>query len=219
MPDTTTTSRSAEITTIDIGAATWREFTIPGSNTPVHLTRLGAHPDGGFDVLVRFPTGWSRPGPGHYDAIEEVTFIAGGFRMSGRTYRAGDYGWFPTSFTRTDSAAPTGALALAWFSQPNEWSESVSPAAEAAADGLELATWTEAETATSPLGVTGWALRRAADRETWIVQSVPEQTDVPAGIARVDLFDLAGHRWHTVPAGATLPAVEPGPVWARVIMR
>lgn len=202
---------------IDIADATWREFLIPGSDRPVQLTRLGVDPDGGFDVLVRFPTGWSRPGPGHYDAIEEVTFVAGSFEMSGATYHAGDYAWFPTSFTRTASSSPTGALALAWFSQPNEWYEHVADDADAAAEGLVATRWTTSGPAVpSPLGVDGWPLRQVPGRETWMLECVPATATLPADLARVELFDLAGHRWYRVVDGAPLPVIEPGPVWARI---
>ena len=206
-------------TGLDLRDAAWQTFTIPGSDRPVELARLGADPDGGFNVVVRFPTGWTRPGPGHYDAIEEVLFLAGRFEMSGQVYQAGDYGWFPSWYTRTASHAPNGALALAWFSGANRWFEGESPSAPQAAVDAVATRWVDQERVPSPLGPAGWPLRRADGRESWILESVPEATALPSTVARVDLFDLAGHRWHGGAAGPDLPVAVPGPVWARIVWR
>lgn len=205
------------IMSTNVAHAEWQAFPIPGGTPDVQLTRLGRDPRGGFDVLVRFPTGWSRPGPGFYDATEEVLFLAGSFQMSGRTYTAGDHGWFPAGFTRVDSISPTGAIALAWFSQPNQWTEGVSPRAEKVAEKASTACWTNATPALSPVGTTGWLLHKDDQRSSWIVDSVPEGADLPAGVETIDLFDLATHRWMSVPGDEALPAVGPGPVWLRLV--
>lgn len=201
----------------DVSQAAWQTFSIPGGTPEVQLTRLGRDPDGGFDVLVRFPTGWSRPGPGFYDAAEEVLFLAGSFEMSGRTYVAGDHGWFPAGFTRVDSSSPTGALALAWFSQPNQWTDAVSAQAEEVAHEASTSRWTETAAVSSPGGTTGWLLRADERRSSWIVDSVPDGVRAPEGTATVDLFDLATHRWTSVAGDEPLPAVGPGPVWMRLV--
>lgn len=200
---------------MDASSADWRPYGIPGGTPEVQLTRLAVDPRGGFDVLVRFPTGWSRPGPGHYDAAEEVLFLAGSFSMSGKNYTAGDHGWFPADFTREDSVSPTGALALAWFSGGNSWTESISDRAEQAARGVATRRWTDHQAATSPIGTAGWLLREDDQRSTWIVEHVPEGAHVDG--AEVGLFDLATHRWANIPPGGALPDLGPGPVWLRTV--
>jgi hypothetical protein len=142
---------SAPAAATDITELRWRDFTIPGSSPAVSLARLHAEPAGGFTVVVRFPPGWSRPGTGHYDAVEEVLFLDGGFEMSGARYGVDDYGWFPEDYSRVDSRSPDGALALAWFSAPYTWSTGESPRAAAAAAGTLGRHWPSLDALPSPL--------------------------------------------------------------------
>lgn len=197
--------------------AVWESYEIPGGDRPVDLVRLGRDVRRGFDVLVRFPAGWTRSGPGHYDAAEEVIFLAGSFEMNGHTHVAGDYAWFPADHTRTASVSATGALALAWFSKPNRWTEAVSPVATDAEGDVVHTRWPEVAGTSAPLGVHGWPLRVTANRGTWVLDAVPEGATGASDYESVDLFDLAGHRWWSLRPGDDLPVIEPGPVWARVV--
>ena len=201
----------------------WRTFPIPGSTPDVDLVRLHVEPDKAFTTVVRFPAGWSRPGTGWYDHIEEVLFLEGSFEMSGITYGVGDYGWFPAGYSREGSSS-TGALALAWFSGPNDWFTEPSPVAEAAAHGFVRASWQDLPALPSPLGSgrgpqaagggkasEGRLLVRSSDRTSWVIDGVS------SGVAEttVELFSLADRLWARVEAGATLPDLA-GPLFCRV---
>jgi hypothetical protein len=195
-----------------LDARSWRSFPIPGSTPDVSLTRLHVEEDKAFTTLVRFPPGWSRPGTGWYDHIEEVLFLDGAFEMSGQRYETGDYGWFPAGYVRHGSSSE-GALALAWFSGPNAWSEEPSPVADGAEHGCYRARWHDLPVLASPLG--GGAARllmRGADRTSWIVE------DVPAGAELshvVELFALDERTWSRTLPDEPLPAMT-GPAFCRV---
>lgn len=190
----------------------WRAFAIPGSTPDVRLSYLHVEPDKAFTAVVQFPAGWSRPGTGWYDHIEQVLFLDGEFQMSGRTYRAGDYGWFPAGYVRSGSSS-AGALALAWFSGPNRWITEDSPVAAAAEHGVFRCSWRDLDGLPSPLGQ-GEArlLTRSRDRTAWIVDGVPAGR--PAGTT-VELFALEGQCWARVETGTQLPDL-PGPALCRV---
>jgi hypothetical protein len=189
----------------------WRTFLIPGSTPEVELTYLHVEPDKAFTTVVRFPPGWSRPGTGWYDHIEEVLFLEGGFEMSGITYAAGDYGWFPAGYSREGSSSP-GALALAWFSGPNQWNTDPSPVAAAAARGCVRGAWRDLSPLPSPLGAgTGRLLARSADRTSWVVDRVSDGVVETA----VELFSLPDRVWTRVEAG-TRPPTLAGPLFCRI---
>ena len=199
---------------VDVGALDWAEFTIPGSDRPVSLARLHADPERSFSLVVRFPAGWSRPGPGHYDAVEEVLFLEGDFAMTGRSYGAHDYGWFPVGYPREGSVSREGALALAWFSRPNRWFTEAGPEQDQALAGRVEAHWRAVEPSPSPLGGGPARLLRSGQRHaSWVVDTVPAgvTTDVP-----VELFSLDARVWARVEAGRPLPAL-PGPAFCRII--
>ena len=189
----------------------WRTFPIPGSTPEVELARLHVEPDKAFTTVVRFPAGWSRPDTGWYDHIEEVLFLEGSFEMSGIVYGPGDYGWFPAGYSREGSSS-TGALALAWFSGPNQWFTEPSPVAKAAAHGFVRSLWQNLPALPSPLGSgDGRLLVRSSDRTSWVVD------EVAAGEAptTVELFSLPDRTWARVDAGAQLPDLA-GPLFCRV---
>lgn len=100
----------------------WATTTIPESSPPVRLLRL--HHDRATKAsvsLVAFPRGWSRAAAGAYTAGEEFLVLCGGLAVSGRRYDAGAWAWLPAGALRVDSTAPSGALAVAWFSGPPTW--------------------------------------------------------------------------------------------------
>ena len=196
---------------VSIDDLRWRTFPIPGSTPDVELARLHVEPDKAFTTVVRFPAGWSRPGTGWYDHIEEVLFLDGSFEMSGITYGAGDYGWFPAGYSREGSSS-TGALALAWFSGPNDWFTEPSPVAKAAAHGFVRTAWQDVEPLPSPLGAgEGRLLVRSSDRTSWVIDVVAP------GVAKttVELFSLPDRMWARVEAGTQLPDLA-GPLFCRV---
>jgi hypothetical protein len=205
MPDTMPT-------VIAVADLRWREFPIPGSTPDVMLSHLHVEPDKAFTTVVRFPDGWSRPGTGWYDHIEEVLFLEGSFTMSGITYGPGDYGWFPAGYVREGSSSP-GALALAWFSGPNRWITEPSPVAAAAAHGFVRCAWRDLPAVASPLGAgDGRLLVRSSDRTAWVIDAVPAGRTAQT---TVELFALDARQWTRVESGAPLP-VLPGPLFCRI---
>lgn len=199
---------------MSVDERTWRAFDIPGSAPAVSLARLDVEASKAFTVLVRFPVGWHRAGPGYYDAAEEVLFLSGGFRMSGQEYAAGDYGWFPAGYERIESASDTGALALAWFSRPYEWTEHDSPERDAARAGALGLRWSDLPPSASPLGdgTAARLLRTGTDRTVWMLDHVPAGTPAPAPAA---LLSLPEPHWTTVAPGDPLPALA-GPAFCRL---
>lgn len=111
---------------IDLRSAdhSWRTVGIGGATTDVELARL--HVDRATRAsssLVRFPTGWTRPGTGYYSCAEELLVLDGAIQVSGIEYRAGDYGYLPPYVTRSASGSAAGCLAVAWFSGVPTWIE------------------------------------------------------------------------------------------------
>jgi hypothetical protein len=137
-------------TDVEAALEEWGLFPIPASSGPVGLRVLHRDPDGGLCLLVRFPAGWERPGPGSYDAAEEVLFLAGELEMGGVRYRAGDYGWLPGFGPRGVTRTDCGALAAAWFSGPNRWTEG--PPVRPPDSTAIHTTWTSAPHGPTPFG-------------------------------------------------------------------
>ena len=195
----------------DLRAPRWREFTIEGGDRPVELVRLRRDDDGpGFTVLVRFPAGWSRPGLGYYDVIEEALFLEGRFEMSGHAFGAGDYAWLPVGYPRADSRTPEGALVLAWFSAPNAWL--AAPTVDAAEGGAVIRHWPTEAREPTPFG-SGRQLHRNAERSAWLLDDLDIGAPAPAA---AELFSLSARAWTFNPAGAALPDLS-GPVYARAL--
>lgn len=100
----------------------WRAFAIPQSTPEVSMAVLRPGKGGGASMaLVRFPSGWERPGSGHYTCDEEFVVLEGELQVSGEVFEAGDRGWFPAGRRRFASRAHHATLALAWFSGPARW--------------------------------------------------------------------------------------------------
>lgn len=189
----------------------WRNYPIPGSAPAVTMARLHAAGDGGFSVLVRFPAGWDRPGPGAYAAAEEVLFLDGAFRMSGADYGPADYGWFPPGYPRVNSSS-AGALALAWFSGPTRWSP-CDPSAAGSDAGVVRARWPDVPVTASPLGDgSGRLLRDGPEHTSWIVEGLPAGRPSPVD---AELFGLEERVWSHAAPGAPLPRLA-GPAFCRV---
>lgn len=199
--------------TTNVAEKPWRTFQIPGSLPPVSLKRLSSHTDGSFTVFVRFPPGWSRPGPGHYDAAEEVLFLEGQFGMSNHDHGIQSYGWFPEYFTRAGSSS-SGALALAWFSSANDWTDIVHPEADVAERGLFTCNWPQVEPTDGPVdGLKGRMMIEGPRHTTWMVDHIEAAARTSF---ELELFDLDCRRWVELEAGEELP-VMPGPAQIRVI--
>jgi hypothetical protein len=196
----------------------WGSFSIPASSGPVGLRLLHHDPDGGLCLLVRFPAGWERPGPGSYDVPEEVLFLAGELEMGGVRYGAGDYAWLPGFGPRGVTRTDCGALAAAWFSGPNRWTEGP-PARQPDSETVNAA-WTSVSPGPTPLaGVQGRLLRDEGARAAWVVEGIPRGTVVPPQVSHVQVLDMATLRSWIAPTGAEIPEVSVGPAWLRVASR
>src|SRR5688500_13846531 len=94
---------------------------MPGASGPVEVARLPPGADGAFRAYVRFPPGWSRPGPGHYAVAEEVQVLEGDLHMNGQSWHAGDRFSIAAARTRRDTRSEGGCLALACFAGDPRW--------------------------------------------------------------------------------------------------
>ncbi|MFI0353377.1 hypothetical protein [Actinomadura sp. 9N407] len=180
----------------------WKPFTIPGSTPAVDLMRLEADPaDGASTLLVRFPPGWNRPGPGHYLSGEEFVVLEGALTVSGVLYGPGDRGWVPAGATRRDSGTETGALALAWFSGAPAYVEG-----EAAEPSGRTAERTPLLTVPIPDG--GLPLRSGDTGETRLYERAPASFAAAARVLWPDGTD--GPRWTAFGPGDPVPAGRAG---------
>ncbi len=126
---------TTEATVIDLVGddLPWRSMTIPDSTPDVDISRLHVDRRSKANVaVVRFPASWARPGVGHYDCAEQFVVLAGALDVSGIRYLEGDFGYLPANADRSESHAPGGCVAIAWFSGPPAWS--AGPASPAAAE-------------------------------------------------------------------------------------
>jgi hypothetical protein len=184
----------------------WGVTTIPRSTPEVGIVRLHVDPpSGASQSLVRFPPGWSRPRRGRYPVGEEFVVLTGRLRVSSISYRAGHYGWIPPGGFRHDSATPSGALALAWFSGPPVWED-----AEA---GAPLGPSVRAPLDTMLVGRDGVPLRGGGPGDTYgrtiLLPAAPSRVDTTTALLWVD-----GWHWHLAVPGEPVPA-RPGRVLAR----
>jgi hypothetical protein len=152
----------------------WTDFGIPASAPPVRLVRLHADAVTGASLLlVRFPEGWQRPAAGHYACGEEFVVLDGELWVSGVRYSSGHCGWLPAGAPRHDSAAPAGALAVAWFAGPPRWT------GDPADRSTEPSLHTALDTTAIPEG--GLLLRGTGpDGGTWLHETTPPSLERPA---------------------------------------
>jgi hypothetical protein len=99
----------------------WRSAPMPGASGPVEIAALPSLRDGAWRAYVRFPPGWSRPGPGHYAVAEEVRVLKGDLHMNGQSWGPGDWLSIPAGRTRLNTYTTQGCLALAWFAGEPRW--------------------------------------------------------------------------------------------------
>lgn len=130
-----------------------RSVPMPGANGPVQLRRLHLDRTTLASLsVVRFPTGWVRPITGHYLVGEEFVVLEGRLELNGAVHVRGDWAWLPAGTTRTHTATPVGATALAWFSGVPEW-----------CDGVAAQTSAGVPAAAGPQSLSGPAQLRPAD--------------------------------------------------------
>lgn len=190
----------------------WHEVTIPGSVLPVLLARLSVNGDSGVSQsLIRFPAGWSRPSSGWYSVSEEILMVEGELRMSGATYRVGDYAYLPASYLRSSTTAEGGCLVLASFGGKPRWSDDAQPGP--GFDGRQMisAAWNDLVAQEGPLGQ-GYRLRQEGATSVWVI----ERLRADPVMMDVECVSLADLMWARVAAGDRLPRLRP-PVYCRTI--
>lgn len=193
----------ATVTRID--ELEWESQDVPDSQPVPTVVRLPSHAsDRSFSVLVRFPAGWSRPHCGYYESTEEIFLLEGGVAMSGATYSAGDYGWFPAGYLRSDSTS-TGSLTLAWFSGPARWRRSEHSPEGFRSSEVVVCRQGDARAMDSSLGPAR-CLRSGRTRSTFLLDGV-DATVSPAG-TRVELLAIDQGLWVCAAPGSRIPAID-----------
>lgn len=98
-----------------------QETVVPDASAPL-LTNL-LHVESGSSgscLLVRFPVGWER-GSGVYSCFEHAVVLEGSIELDGDLWEAGTAFVVPADAQRRRTFAPSGALAVAWFSAAPHW--------------------------------------------------------------------------------------------------
>lgn len=94
---------------------------VPDADQPLMTSLLHADPTtSGSCLLVSFPVGWER-GPGAYACFEHAVVLDGGIELDGDLWEAGTAFVVPADAQRRRTFAPSGALAVAWFSGVPRW--------------------------------------------------------------------------------------------------
>lgn len=94
---------------------------VPDANEPLMTRLLHFDPDsGGSCLLVAFPTGWER-GSGAYSCFEHAVILDGSIELDGDLWEAGTSFVVPADAQRRRTFAPSGAMAVAWFSATPRW--------------------------------------------------------------------------------------------------
>ena len=202
----------ATVTRID--ELEWQSQDVPDSLPVPTVVRLPSHvSDRSFSVLVRFPAGWSRPFSGYYESTEEIFLLEGRVAMSGATYSAGDYGWFPAGYLRSDSSS-TGSLTLAWFSGPARWRRSEHSPEDFRSSEVVVRRRGEAPAIDSPLG-RARCLRSGPTRSTFLFDGVDAAVSPPA--TGVELLAIDHGLWVSAAPGSRIPALD-GRVFCRLTL-
>lgn len=98
-----------------------QETVVPDASAPLLTTVLHVEPtSSGSCLLVSFPAEWER-GPGAYSCFEHAVVLEGSIELDGDLWEAGTSFVIPADAQRSRTFAPSGALAVAWFSGAPRW--------------------------------------------------------------------------------------------------
>lgn len=191
------------------GSLSFASFPIPGGNMPVQMAVLRDEPSiRARTLVVRFPSGWRREGPGFYEAAEELVVLSGSLQMSGITYAPGDWGYVPTMATRFETVSATETVVFARFAGAARYHEGAGSADE----HRRLSLRSISLDAKSPLQGAGRLLNDEAVQASWLLDAPPPNT--PA-VHETELLALDQTQWSFTPAGEPLPAAK-GLCFARI---
>jgi Domain of unknown function (DUF4437) len=136
---------------------------------------------GAASVLIRYPPGWSAAADEHLDVDEEFFVLAGLLEINGTKYPARTYAHLVAGWQRSTSAAPDGAVVLAFFSA--EPHAIAGPAADGLFDAARHVDYVDALAgqwganfhAQFPPGAGRKFLRRDPrdGEETWVLGTMP----------------------------------------------
>jgi len=99
-----------------------QETLVPDASAPLLTNLLHFETESsGSCLLVSFPVGWER-GPGAYSCFEHAVVLEGSIELDGDLWEAGSAFVVPADAQRRRTFAPSGALAVAWFSSAPRWS-------------------------------------------------------------------------------------------------
>jgi hypothetical protein len=94
---------------------------VPDANLPLRTTLLHADPlSRASCMLVEFPIGWKRAA-GMYSCAEHAVVIDGELILDGDLWTKNQGFVVPADRARTETCAPGGALAVAWFGGAPKW--------------------------------------------------------------------------------------------------
>jgi hypothetical protein len=94
---------------------------VPDANAPLLTTLLYSDPTTRAScLLVEFPVGWKRTA-GTYSCAEHAVVLDGEIILDGIKWSAGEGFVVPAGSARTETYAPQGARAVAWFGGTPRW--------------------------------------------------------------------------------------------------
>lgn len=94
----------------------WRAGLHGRGRTDVDVKCLSIEEDGGAATcIVRYPAGWSSPGPEHLLADEEFLVLDGSISISGQIYPKHSYAFLPAGYPREQASTTHGAVLLTMF--------------------------------------------------------------------------------------------------------
>ncbi len=102
-------------------ALPWREGVFEGRFDGVSVKVLSRdEKTGATSNLARYPAGWSRGGPEHLNADEELLVLEGDLEINGVSYSELCYAHLPAGHTRQSASSRSGAVALTFLSRSPE---------------------------------------------------------------------------------------------------
>jgi hypothetical protein len=179
------------------GDLAFSDFDIPGGIMAVQMGLLRKEDDTrARTLIVRFPDGWSRPGPGYYEPSEEVLILQGELALNGDVLCPGDWAVIPARALRWGMRAYGDVLAFARFDGPARYEDGN---LNASTDLMRIVR----DVATSS------TLEAPPGARSWVGAGTAVSLDHD-----VEVFSLDSRHWAFVPAGLALPTLN-GPCFWR----